>query len=52
MNVVIILHVLFLILFSSTCLYMTVCVDLCALTPPVYGLSFNINKGLFCSVHY
>ena len=40
--------VLFLVLFSSACLYMTVCIDLCALTPPVCGLSFISIK--FCSV--
>ena len=40
MYILITLLVLFLLLFSSACLYMTVCIDLCALTPPVCGLSF------------
>ena len=48
MYVCITLLVLFLVLFSSACLYMTVCIDLCALTPPVCGLSFISIK--FCSV--
>ena len=39
----IILSVLLLVLFSSACLF-----DLCALTPPVCGLSFISMK--FCSV--
>ena len=48
MYVFITLFVLFLVLFSSACLHMTVCIDLCALTPPVCGLSFISIK--FCSV--
>ena len=39
MYVFITMLVLFLVLFSSACLYMTVCIDLCALMPPVCGLS-------------
>ena len=48
MYVFITLLVIFLVLFSCACLYMTVCIDLCALTPPVCGLSFISIK--FCSV--
>ena len=48
MSVFITLLVLFLVLFSSACLYITVCIDLCALTPPVCGLSFISIK--FCFV--
>ena len=48
MYVFITLLVSFLVLFSSACLYMTVCIDLCDLTPPVCGLSFISIK--FCSV--
>ena len=48
MYVFITLLVLFLVFFSSACLYTTVCIDLCVLTPPVCGLSFISIK--FCSV--
>ena len=40
--------VLFLVFFSSACLYMPVYIDLCALTRPVRSLSFISIK--FCSV--